>query len=251
MAGHDRAMPEGMSQRKGTPQRILAMTMTVTDDPRVLLVSPSQDVHELAARALDGIGILKMHAEAGQALASLEQDPVELLLWDLVLPELMDGHLFERLRRERRFEDCLLLAYTCQTRLSANIVASQTKAFVAGKKPVVAALERMKELTTEMKTALLTGDLPQFGKLLHTAWTEKKRLDSKISTTRIDNLYRIARRKGAIGGKILGAGGGGYLLLYVPFTKKHNVTRVLTEAGAEVVPFSFTEGGLGAWSVAG
>lgn len=110
MAGYDRAMPEGMSQRKGTPQRILAMTMTVTDDPRVLLVSPSRDVRQLAARALDGIGILKMHAEAGQALASLEQDSVELLLWDLVLPELMDGHLFERLRRERRFEDCLLLA---------------------------------------------------------------------------------------------------------------------------------------------
>jgi D-glycero-alpha-D-manno-heptose-7-phosphate kinase len=158
-----------------------------------------------------------------------------------------------RIRSEIRheLEYSLLLAYTGQTRLSANIVASQTKAFVAGKKPVVAALDRMKELTTEMKTALLTGELPHFGKLLHTAWTEKKRLDTKISSTRIDNLYRIARRHGAVGGKILGAGGGGYLLLYVPFTKKHNVARVLNEAGAEVVPFSFTEGGLDAWSVAG
>jgi D-glycero-alpha-D-manno-heptose-7-phosphate kinase len=52
-----------------------------------------------------------------------------------------------------------------------------------------------------------------------------------------------------LGGKILGAGGGGYLLLYVPFTKKHRVAQVLTEAGAEVVPFSFTEGGLATWSV--
>lgn len=158
-----------------------------------------------------------------------------------------------RIRSEisNELEYNLLLAYTGQTRFSADIVASQTRAFVAGKKSVVAALDRMKTLTTEMKTALLTGDLPLFGKLLHTAWTEKKRLDPKISSTRIDNLYRLARRQGAIGGKILGAGGGGYLLLYVPFTKKHNVARVLTEAGAEVVPFSFTEGGLDTWSVAG
>ena len=49
----------------------------------------------------------------------------------------------------------------------------------------------------------------------------------------------------------MGAGGGGYLLLYVPFTEKHHVSRVLTEAGAEVVPFSFTDGGVSAWSVAG
>ena len=158
-----------------------------------------------------------------------------------------------RVRTEikNELEYSLLLAYTGQTRLSANIVASQTKAFIAGKKPVVAALDRMKELTGEMKTALLTGELPHFGKLLHVAWTEKKRLDPKITTTRIDNLYQVSRRHGAVGGKILGAGGGGYLLLFVPFTKKHHVARVLTEAGAEVVPFSFTEGGLHAWSVAG
>jgi D-glycero-alpha-D-manno-heptose-7-phosphate kinase len=158
-----------------------------------------------------------------------------------------------RIRSEVRneLEYSMVLCYTGQTRLSANIVASQTKAFVAGKKPVVAALDRMKEMTGEMKTALLTGELPTFGKLLHVAWTEKKRLDSKITSDRIDNLYQVARRHGAVGGKILGAGGGGYLLLYVPFTKKHHVARVLTEAGAEVVPFSFTEGGLSAWSVAG
>jgi D-glycero-alpha-D-manno-heptose-7-phosphate kinase len=158
-----------------------------------------------------------------------------------------------RIRPELRFEleYSLLLCFTGQTRLSANIVASQTKAFVEGKKSVVAALDRMKALTEELKRALLTGELPEFGKLLHVAWTEKKQLDSKISSGRIDNLYRLARRHGAVGGKILGAGGGGYLLLYVPFMRKHTVSRVLTEAGAEIVPFSFTEGGLHTWSVSG
>ena len=146
-------------------------------------------------------------------------------------------------------EYSLLLVYTGQTRLSANIVASQTRAFVEGKKPVVDALDRMKQLTEVLKRALLTGDLPAFGRALHTAWTEKKHLDAKISSGRIDNLYQLARRHGSLGGKILGAGGGGYLLLYVPFTKKHKVAQVMTEAGAEVVPFSFTEGGLATWSV--
>jgi D-glycero-alpha-D-manno-heptose-7-phosphate kinase len=158
-----------------------------------------------------------------------------------------------RIRPELRYEleYSLLLCFTGQTRLSANIVASQTKAFVEGKKPVVAALDRMKALTEDLKRALLTGDLAAFGKLLHVAWTEKKHLDSKISSGRIDNLYRLARRHGAVGGKILGAGGGGYLLLFVPFTDKPKVSRVLTEAGAEIVPFAFTEGGLHTWSVPG
>jgi D-glycero-alpha-D-manno-heptose-7-phosphate kinase len=158
-----------------------------------------------------------------------------------------------RIRPEVRneLEYNLVLCYTGQTRLSANIVASQTKAFIAGEKPVVKALDRMKELTGDMKTALLTGELPTFGRLLDVAWKEKKHLDRKITSSHIDKLYELARRHGATGGKILGAGGGGYLLLYVPFAEKHHVSRVLTEAGAEVVPFSFTEGGVSAWSVAG
>ncbi len=156
-----------------------------------------------------------------------------------------------RVRPELRheLEYNLLLCYTGQTRLSANIVESQTRSYQEGRETVVQALDRMKELTQEMKTALLLGELPAFGKLLHAAWMEKKQLDEKISSTRIDNLYALARRHGALGGKILGAGGGGYLLLYVPFTKRQQVARVLSEAGGDVVPFAFTEGGLASWSV--
>ena len=156
-----------------------------------------------------------------------------------------------RIRPEikNELEYSLLLCYTGQTRLSANIVASQTEAFISGKRPVVDALDRMKELTDLMKRALLTGDLPALGEALHLAWTEKKQLDAKISSSRIDNLYQLARRHGVVGGKILGAGGGGYLLLFVPFTKKHKVAQVLSEADANVVPFSFTEGGLETWSI--
>jgi len=155
--------------------------------------------------------------------------------------------IHEDIRNELAYN--LLLCYTGGTRLSANIVASQTRSFVEKKKPVVAALDRMKELTLEMKTALLLGELTRFGKLLHTAWTEKRKLDKKISSTHIDKLYSLARDRGALGGKILGAGGGGYLLVYAPFRKKHEVAQVLTEAGGEVVPFAFTEGGLSTWSV--
>jgi D-glycero-alpha-D-manno-heptose-7-phosphate kinase len=156
-----------------------------------------------------------------------------------------------RIRQEikNELEYNLLLCFTGQARLSANIVASQTQAFVEKKTLVVDALDRMKDLTSEMKTALLLGDLTNFGKTLHTAWIEKKQLDTKITSSSIDNLYSLARDHGAIGGKILGAGGGGYLLLYVPFEQKPEVAKALTEAGGEVVPFSFTEGGLSTWSV--
>lgn len=143
----------------------------------------------------------------------------------------------------------LLLCFTGGTRLSANIVASQTQAYVDGKRSVVAAMDRMKELTQDMKAALLLGKLTEFGKLLHVAWIEKKKLETKITSSQIDNLYALARKQGALGGKILGAGGGGYLLLYVPFKKRQKVAAVLTEAGGEVVPLAFTEGGLNSWSV--
>jgi D-glycero-alpha-D-manno-heptose-7-phosphate kinase len=145
----------------------------------------------------------------------------------------------------------LLLCFTGQTRLSANILTSQTDAYVKGDRLVVQAMDRMKELTVEMKAALLLGELEKLGGLLHTAWTEKKRLASQITSSRIDNLYTLGRRYGALGGKILGAGGGGYLLLYVPFQRRQEVARVLTEAGGEIVPFAFNEGGLTTWSIPG
>ena len=76
------------------------------------------------------------------------------------------------------------------------------------------ALHQVKEAGALMKEALLCGDLEHFGHLLDDAWQAKKRVSHRISNPRIDHLYAVAREHGALGGKITGAGGGGFLLLY-------------------------------------
>jgi D-glycero-alpha-D-manno-heptose-7-phosphate kinase len=142
----------------------------------------------------------------------------------------------------------MLLCYMGQTRQSAHIIDRQTKAYRAGRKPVVQALHRLKEETFEMKKALLLGKVDEFGELLHQAWENKKRLDQGISNARVDRLYRLARREGAIGGKMPGAGGGGYFLLLTRFDRKHRVAAVLEKHGGQVVPFQFERRGVTAWS---
>jgi len=100
-----------------------------------------------------------------------------------------------------------------------------------------------------MKNCLLRSRLDDFGQLLHEAWLYKKNLDANISTSQIDQLYATGREKGALGGKILGAGGGGYLLFYCPFQKKHQVAEALEKAGGQVVKFSFEQRGLQIWDI--
>lgn len=155
-----------------------------------------------------------------------------------------------RLRRdvENELEYALLLCFTGGTRLSAQIVSKQTQSYREGKPEVVAALDRMKEMTVEMKGLLLRGRLTEFGERLHEAWIEKQKLDPAITSSSIDELYRLARAEGAIGGKILGAGGGGFLLLYVPFDRKHRIAERMEAAGGRIVPFAFEGRGLQSWT---
>jgi D-glycero-alpha-D-manno-heptose-7-phosphate kinase len=101
-----------------------------------------------------------------------------------------------------------------------------------------------------MKALLLRDRLREFGDRLHEAWEWKKQLQSEISSPFIDRLYARAREEGAIGGKILGAGGGGFLLVMAAFEKRHLVAKALEEEGGAIVPFAFEGNGLQAWTVA-
>lgn len=156
-----------------------------------------------------------------------------------------------RIRRGvvNELEYSMLLCYTGATRLSAHIVENQMRSYVAGKDAVVASLDRMKALAIEMKAALLRDRVRRFGELLHEAWISKKDLDAAITNERIDRLYERARACGAIGGKILGAGGGGYLLVFTPFDRRQTIVSALEEEGGKIVPFAFEERGLQTWSV--
>lgn len=143
----------------------------------------------------------------------------------------------------------LLLCYTGSTRLSDHIIDDQTSRYLNREDAVVTGLRKQKELATEMKNALLQRRLRDFGYLLHEAWMFKKELSPKITTSVIDKIYEVARSHGALGGKVTGAGGGGYMLLYAPFERKHEIAEAVRGTGAMPVGFAFETRGLQNWRV--
>jgi len=155
-----------------------------------------------------------------------------------------------RIRRNvlHELEYRTLLCYMGQTRQSAHIIERQTASYREGRTPVVDALHHLKQQTVEMKKALLLGQVDAVGELLHEAWEHKKRLDASITNSHVDRLYQLARREGAIGGKMPGAGGGGYFLFLTRFDRKHRVAAALEKHGGQVVPFQFEPRGLQTWS---
>lgn len=143
----------------------------------------------------------------------------------------------------------LLLCYTGKTRLSARIIETQVEGYVQRREDVVRAMDELKRITIAMKNALLQGRLNDFGSLLHQAWMNKKKMAPQISDLHIDELYETARKHGALGGKISGAGGGGYMFFYCQFDRKHIVAEQLERLGAQVVDFNFDFHGLQTWEV--
>tara|TARA_B110000027_G_C16107721_1_gene296114 strand:- start:781 stop:2169 length:1389 start_codon:yes stop_codon:yes gene_type:complete len=105
------------------------------------------------------------------------------------------------------------------------------------------------EIAYQMRNQLLRGKLLEFGQLLDEAWQMKRQLSSKISTPRLDQIYQDARTHGAIGGKLLGAGGGGFFLFYISPFRKHELIAHLKQVGLKVQPFRFEQSGLRAWTV--
>lgn len=143
----------------------------------------------------------------------------------------------------------LVLCFTKKTRLSARIIDTQINSYLQQQEKCIRALETTKDLTLAMKKALLLGQCEEFGDLLHEVWINKRQLASGVTNEEIDALYHLARSKGALGGKVLGAGGGGHLLLYCPYKRKQSIIEALLKAGTEIVPFSFEKQGLTTWEV--
>lgn len=104
------------------------------------------------------------------------------------------------------------------------------------------------DLTYRMRNHLLRGRLLKFGESMHEAWLYKRQFSSKISNDYLDDIYSSALRAGALGGKLLGAGGGGFFLFFAPPFQKHRVIECLESQGLTVRPFRFEQEGLQAWS---
>jgi len=114
----------------------------------------------------------------------------------------------------------ILLFYTGQSRSTEDILAPQTKRLAAQDEQVTSGLDRIKDIGREILEELRRGNTHRFGELLDDHWRAKKRLSEDVTGRRIDHLYEVARANGAIGGKISGAGGGGFFLFYADGGKK-------------------------------
>lgn len=145
-------------------------------------------------------------------------------------------------------EKHLVLCYTGKSRLSGNLITRVQEAYQAGRPSTVGALERMRDVAVEMKSALLKGQIGEFGRLLQANWECQKQLDPTITTDQIDSLFEIAAAAGSVGGKALGAGGGGCVLFLASPDREHDVRTALEQAGVQVLDFNFEFGGLRVWS---
>jgi D-glycero-alpha-D-manno-heptose-7-phosphate kinase len=127
----------------------------------------------------------------------------------------------------QRLESELMLFYTGMTRSADPILAEQSHNLTNGR--CRRSLRRLVQLADELRAALISNDLEAFGEILHESWMVKKSVANGVSNTRIDEWYDRARANGAIGGKISGAGGGGFLLLYAPRESHADIHRALPE----------------------
>ncbi len=134
-----------------------------------------------------------------------------------------------------QLQRCLLMLYTGMTRSTDKILKEQSINTKIDEKKRFS-LRKMTELAGELRDALLCNDLDGFGEILHQGWMEKRKLAAGISNHRIDRWYAIARQHGAIGGKVLGAGGGGFLLLFAPPESFQDIMRALPDL--KPVPFN-------------
>ncbi|MES2131561.1 MAG: dehydrogenase [Bacteroidota bacterium] len=141
----------------------------------------------------------------------------------------------------------LLLYFTATQRLSATIINEQVKNVKDKNEKSVEAMHNLKEQAQQMKDSLLRGELSKIGEILHFGWTNKKLMAHSISNELIDNVYTTAITTGATGGKISGAGGGGFMFFYCPAVTKIKVARAIENLGGRVQSFKFTKQGLTTW----
>jgi D-glycero-alpha-D-manno-heptose-7-phosphate kinase len=145
-------------------------------------------------------------------------------------------------------ESCLLIGYIGNRKLlTQHLMTDQVERL---KKGDTLRYHDETKAFVDHSVRLLRGlKIADFGRLLHEAWEVKKSFSPYIAPPVVEDMYALARRHGAWGGKITGAGGGGFMVFACPFERRLELERVLTEAGMHVRPFSFTSQGVHAWSI--
>lgn len=141
----------------------------------------------------------------------------------------------------RHLKDQLLLFYTGTARSASQILSDQDKRSTDGDAEMIENLHRTKRLGWQSRDLLMAGDVEGYADLMHEHWMHKRGRSPGMANDRIDSLYEIARKNGVIGGKLVGAGGGGFLLVYS--ARPEETRRAMAEEGAQELPFDFDFGG--------
>ena len=165
-----------------------------------------------------------------------------------------DKVIVNPLRIRQRYQDelahNLLLYYTETSHVSAEIIQGQIDNVKAKNNTSIEAMHQLKEQAVWMKESLLKGDIDAIGEILNFGWEHKKKTAANISNPLLDDIYQTALAAGATGGKVSGAGGGGFMFFYCPGTSRYAVEKALTERfSGQVKRYEFTQEGLKTWTL--
>ncbi|CAN5136572.1 dehydrogenase [soil metagenome] len=155
-----------------------------------------------------------------------------------------------RIRSEylHELENNLVLYFTATGRESASIINEQVKNVNEKNQQSIEAMHQLKQQSKMMKEALLKGKFDQFGQILDFGFQQKRKMAHNISNSKIEEIYDAAKAAGASGGKISGAGGGGFMIFYCPGNSRYKVINALKNFGGEVKNYTFTKNGLTTWT---
>jgi D-glycero-alpha-D-manno-heptose-7-phosphate kinase len=143
----------------------------------------------------------------------------------------------------------LILYFTGTSRLSSKIIETQRQNVFSQNKQSIEAMHQLKKQAVMMKEAVLKGELEEIGEILDYGWRFKKQMAEGITNPLIDKIYESAMLAGASGGKISGAGGGGFMIFYCPGNSRSEVIKAVEAFGGQVKLYEFTERGLTSWSI--
>ena len=143
----------------------------------------------------------------------------------------------------------LVLYNTATSRLSSKIIENQTKNILNKNVVTIEATHKLKQQAVRMKEAILKGELNKIGEILDYGWQNKKLMAKGITNPLIDEIYQTAIDNGASGGKISGAGGGGFIFFYCPENTRSKVIAALKKFGGESKRYEFTTHGLTTWTI--
>lgn len=146
-------------------------------------------------------------------------------------------------------ENNLVLYFTSTSRESAHIINEQVKNVNEKNEKSIEAMHQLKDQARMMKEALLKGRLNEIGEILDFGFRQKRLMAANISNDRMEMIYEEAKKAGAVGGKISGAGGGGFMIFYCPGISRHKVIETLNTFGGQVREYSFTDYGLTSWTI--